>query len=106
MGGWMNASFLYVADHGLESEKDYPYNSSKVPPFIPPMAPCREDTKKDVIKAHSISYVNVTTKSKSAFLAALAHIGPVSVALNGGSKAFQHYGGGVLDSHCKTELDH
>ncbi|KAF4661157.1 hypothetical protein FOL46_005851 [Perkinsus olseni] len=106
MGGWMNASFLYVADHGLEGEKDYPYNSSKVPPIIPPLAPCRRDTKKDVIKAHSIGYVNVTTKSKSAFLAALAHIGPVSVALNGGSKAFQHYGGGVLDSHCKTELDH
>ncbi|KAF4741192.1 hypothetical protein FOZ63_009795, partial [Perkinsus olseni] len=54
-GGWMNVSFQYVADHGLESEKDYPYVSEYVPGYFS----CHSDSSKDVIKAHSISHVNV-----------------------------------------------
>ncbi|KAF4711402.1 hypothetical protein FOZ62_028337, partial [Perkinsus olseni] len=106
LGGWMNESFQYVAEHGLESEKDYPYLSEYVPIFDPVTFPCDSDTSKDVIKAHSVSYINVKPESKASLLAAVASAGPVSVALNGMSKAFQHYGGGVLDSGCYPAFNH
>ncbi|KAF4748824.1 hypothetical protein FOZ63_008104, partial [Perkinsus olseni] len=106
LGGWMNESFQYVAEHGLESEKDYPYLSEFVPIFDPVTFPCDSDTSRDVIKAHSVSYVNVKPESKASLLAAVASAGPVSVALNGMSKAFQHYGGGVLDSGCYPDFNH
>ncbi|EEQ97844.1 falcipain 2B precursor, putative, partial [Perkinsus marinus ATCC 50983] len=54
---------------------------------------------------HSTRYVNVTS-SKLALLAAIALSGPVSVAIDAGSRAFQHYGGGVLNSPCNTTLNH
>ncbi|EER20616.1 cysteine protease Cys2, putative, partial [Perkinsus marinus ATCC 50983] len=55
---------------------------------------------------HSTWYVNVTKASKPALLAAIALSGPVSVAIDAGSRAFQHYGGGVFNSPCNTTLDH
>ncbi|KAF4746510.1 hypothetical protein FOZ63_015701 [Perkinsus olseni] len=105
----MNESFRYVADHGLGAEKDYPYVSGilPVPPGgLPPVLPCAKDAKKDVIKSHTIGYVNMKPNSKPSLLAAVARIGPVSVALNGGSQAFQHYGKGVLDSGCPPTINH
>ncbi|KAF4666251.1 hypothetical protein FOL46_003202 [Perkinsus olseni] len=109
LGGLMNESFRYVADHGLGAEKDYPYTSGFLPfppGGLPPMLPCAKDAEKDVIKSHSISYVNMKPKSKSSLLAAVARIGPVSVAVDGGSQAFQYYGKGVLDSGCSPAINH
>ncbi|KAF4724073.1 hypothetical protein FOZ62_028415, partial [Perkinsus olseni] len=101
-GGLMNESFRYVADHGLDSFTILP-----VPPGgLPPVLPCAKDAKKDVIKSHTIGYVNMKPNSKPSLLAAVARIGPVSVALNGGSQAFQHYGKGVLDSGCPPTINH
>ncbi|KAF4688894.1 hypothetical protein FOZ60_002266 [Perkinsus olseni] len=109
LGGLMNESFRYVADHGLGAEKDYPYTSGFLPfppGGLPPMLPCANNAKKDVIKSHSISYVNMKPNSKSSLLAAVARIGPVSVALDGMSEAFQHYGKGILDSGCSPAINH
>ncbi|EER01717.1 cathepsin L, putative [Perkinsus marinus ATCC 50983] len=105
-GGEMYEAFQYVKDHGIGSEKDYPYESKDIPILFPIRFPCRSDTTKDVIAPHSISYVHVTPKSKPSLLAAIAVIGPVSVSVDGGSPAFQHYGGGILSSNCSTMLDH
>ncbi|KAF4709129.1 hypothetical protein FOZ62_011235, partial [Perkinsus olseni] len=106
VGGLPNQAFQYVADHGLESEKDYPYQSKNASPLIPVVLPCDSESRKDVIKAHSVSHVNVKPKSKSSLLAAVASAGPISVGLDGWSKAFQHYGGGVLDSGCYPATNH
>ncbi|KAF4654612.1 hypothetical protein FOZ61_008162 [Perkinsus olseni] len=106
---WQLESFRYVEDHGLGAEKDYPYTSicpNFSPGCIPPTFPCTRNAKKDVIKSHSISHINMKPKSKSSLLAAVARIGPVSVALDGMSEAFQHYGKGVLDSGCSLATNH
>ncbi|EER03669.1 thiolproteinase SmTP1, putative [Perkinsus marinus ATCC 50983] len=104
MGGWMINAFEYVADHGIDSEKDYPYEPRSIPSILPIQFPCQH-TRTAVIAPHSTRYVNVTS-SKPALLAAIALSGPVSVAIDAGSRAFQHYGGGVLNSTCYTSLNH
>ncbi|EER10895.1 thiolproteinase SmTP1, putative, partial [Perkinsus marinus ATCC 50983] len=93
LGGDMSNSFEYVADHGIASEKDYPYTSTNSGYSTP--SPCQHD--------HT-AIIAVT--SKPALLAAIALSGPVSVAIDAGSRAFQHYGGGVFNSPCNTTLDH
>ncbi|KAF4676629.1 hypothetical protein FOL47_005782 [Perkinsus chesapeaki] len=96
-GGLELQAFRYVNDHGLGSEKDYPYTASQ--------STCNITGVKRVIKPHTIGYRIVKAGSKKGLLQAVVEAGPVTVGLDG-TGVFQLYKGGVLDSGCGTSINH
>lgn len=54
----MYEAFQYVKDHGIGSEKDYPYESKDIPILLPIRFPCRSDTTKDVIAVSSATLID------------------------------------------------
>eukprot|EP01083_Nonionella_stella_P156716 507833_1 len=97
-GGWMDDAFKYViASGGLCSEEEYPYSPTDT-------ERCKAKacgTKYDAIS----SYTNVTADSETSLEAAVTE-GPVSIAIDAGSSAFQFYSGGVVDGSCGDYLNH
>jgi len=96
-GGWMHQAFDYLKSTPipLDTEAAYPYEGRD--------ATCRASGKGPVSVS---SFVEVPENSSAQLKAALLK-GPVSVAIDAGSMAFQFYSGGVMDSAaCGTELNH
>jgi len=96
-GGDMCQAFEYVADHGIASEKDYPYEARD--------RPCRTTGKKRALNIQGC--VNVTRNDNDELLEALA-TGPVSVAVTANNIEFRYYKGGIL-TYCgpvSAEVDH
>jgi len=96
-GGLMDYAFEYViSNKGLASESSYPYKAVD--------QRCKNPLPKSVVTISS--YVDVKANDDSALEAAVA-MGPVSVAIEADSSAFQFYTEGVFtDSSCGTQLDH
>ncbi|KAL5493678.1 hypothetical protein EMCRGX_G014888 [Ephydatia muelleri] len=97
-GGLMNYAFKYVKDYGVCSGDSYPY--------VGYLWVCKS---KYCSKAASCSgYVNIQSASESDLMDATANIGPVSVAIDASSYAFQFYSSGVYsDSQCSSsKLNH
>lgn len=94
-GGEMYEAFEYAAKTALETESDYPYEGVD--------DSCRAG-KTGVVK--STTYHRVPKKDPAQLKAAIAK-GPVSVAIEADTMAFQFYSGGILnDASCGTNLDH
>ncbi|CAH1173504.1 unnamed protein product [Phaedon cochleariae] len=89
-GGVMSFAFNYVKDHGIESEKDYPYKARK--------SQCRAVGSKSVLKIKGYKRV---AKTENDLINAVATIGPISVSLD--ATYFHLYGGGIFDhKSCST----
>ncbi|XP_050293805.1 procathepsin L-like [Anthonomus grandis grandis] len=85
-GGIMDYAFQYVIDNGIMSESDYPYEGYD--------NTCRFDESKMVTKV--ASFVDITPGSEDDLQAAVATVGPISVAVD--ASYFQLYDSGVFDS--------
>lgn len=99
-GGLMDAAFQYVQDQdGLDDETSYPYEGID-------NEPCRYN--KDNRAADDTGYKMVPQGDEKALRHALAHVGPVSVAIDAANPSFQFYESGVYyEPKCDPEdLDH
>ena len=97
-GGLMDGAFQYVIKQGgIESEKAYPYD--------PQDDPCKFNKSK--VAATFKGFKDVTG-GEEGLKAAVATIGPISVAIDASRPTFQLYSKGVYyDDDCSTtELDH
>lgn len=98
-GGQMYASIQYVIDNGgIDTEDSYKYQ--------PTQRKCAY--KASTIGATMTGMYNVTEKNEKDLADALAHKGPVAVAIDASSFAFQFYSTGIYaPTDCsETELDH
>ncbi len=92
-GGLMDLAFKYVENHGICTEKSYPYNGTDQA-----CSQCDE-----VFKISG--FQDVTPNNESALQEAV-YKQPVSVAIEADQSDFQFYSHGVFDSPCGTNLDH
>lgn len=98
-GGLMDLAFKYVkANGGIDTESSYPYHGTEEACHF---------SRKD-IGATDTGYVDVAKKSEEALKAAVATVGPVSVAIDAGQTSFQFYSHGIYDEdQCDQDnLDH
>jgi C1A family cysteine protease len=93
-GGLMDDAFQYAMDNGMCSESAYPYSAKG--------GDCQKcDT---VVEVSSCTDV---TKNNQVALKEAVSRGPVSIAIEADTKAFQLYTSGVLTGDaCGTNLDH
>ncbi|PKA49900.1 Oryzain alpha chain [Apostasia shenzhenica] len=96
-GGLMDYAFNFIIDNGgIDSEEDYPYKGFD--------GACDAYRK----NAHVVSidsYEDVPAFSELSLAKAVAHQ-PVSVSIEGSSRAFQLYESGIFSGSCGTALDH
>jgi len=98
-GGLMDFAFQYIKqNHGIDTEKSYPYEGKE--------GKCRYQ-KKDT-GATDTGFVDVPQGSEQKLMEALATVGPVSIAIDASQPSFQFYSTGIYDEpECSsTELDH
>ncbi|CAF1316663.1 unnamed protein product [Rotaria sordida] len=99
-GGWMNSAFQYIIDNnGVDTEASYPYTATD-------NGPCSFQASN--VGATVTGFVNIKPGSEADLQAAIATIGPISVAINAGLSSFHFYKSGVYnDPRCKsTPLNH
>ncbi|CAL7952459.1 unnamed protein product [Xylocopa violacea] len=92
-GGLMDGAFQYIRDNGgVDTEASYPYEA--------------ENDK--CSGASDIGYTDIPHADEKKLKAAVATIGPVSVAIDASHQSFQFYSEGVYyEPECSTEeLDH
>lgn len=96
-GGLMDYAFEFIINNGgIDTEEDYPYTA-----LDGTCDPYRKNAK--VVNIDG--YEDVPENDEKALMKALAHQ-PVSVAIEGGGRAFQLYDSGVFTGSCGTDLDH
>ncbi|KAL3276500.1 hypothetical protein HHI36_011880 [Cryptolaemus montrouzieri] len=98
-GGLMDNAFRYIKENkGIDTEADYPYKAED--------QKCHFNRKK--IGATDKGFVDIESGDEDQLKAAIATVGPVSVAIDASHESFQLYAGGVYyDSNCSSEeLDH
>lgn len=98
-GGLMDFAFKYIKDnHGIDTEASYPYEAV-------------DDTchfKKRDVGASDVGFVDIKQGDEEALKAAVATVGPVSVAIDASQPSFQFYSEGVYDEPACSpiNLDH
>jgi len=98
-GGLMDNAFKYVKDnHGIDTEKSYPYKAENLKCHF----------KKRNVGATDTGFMDVESGSEKALVDAIASVGPVSVAIDASHSSFQLYKEGVYyEPECSsTQLDH
>ncbi|KAA0203420.1 cathepsin L [Hyalella azteca] len=98
-GGLMDNAFQYIkANGGIDTEDGYPYKGID--------EKC-EFSKSD-IGADDTGFVDIRKDSEKALKAAVATVGPVSIAIDASQPSFQFYHSGVYNEpECSSEnLDH
>lgn len=98
-GGLMDNAFRYIKDnHGLDTEKSYPYEAED--------DKCRYNPKNS--GATDRGYTDIESGSENHLKAAVATVGPISVAIDASHESFQFYSEGVYDEpQCDSQaLDH
>ena len=93
-GGEMDSAFRYAIDNGMYSEDDDPYQAKTYE--------CIDCN----VQAVFSSCVDVTSNNEMHLKEAVTR-GPVSVAIDADTLAFQFYSGGIINNQsCGTNLDH
>ncbi|KRT79326.1 Peptidase [Oryctes borbonicus] len=98
-GGLMTNAFKYVkANHGIDTEKSYPYEGED--------NQCRYNPKNS--GATDTGYKMIRAGDENALQAAVATVGPISVGIDASHFSFQFYNGGIYyEPDCsEEELDH
>ncbi|BFZ14216.1 hypothetical protein BsWGS_17255 [Bradybaena similaris] len=98
-GGLMDQAFTYIKiNKGIDTEASYPYEGVD--------GKCRFTTAN--VGANDTGFVDVTSKDENALQAAVANIGPISVAIDASHITFQLYHSGVYHNILcsQTRLDH
>ncbi|KAI4458607.1 cysteine protease family c1-related [Holotrichia oblita] len=98
-GGLMDNAFRYVkSNHGIDTESSYPYEAED--------DKCRYNPKNS--GATDKGFVDIPSGDEEKLKAAVAVVGPVSVAIDASHESFQFYSEGVYyDPQCSSEmLDH
>ncbi|OTF78462.1 Group 1 mite allergen-like protein (Cysteine protease), partial [Euroglyphus maynei] len=99
-GGWMDNGFKFAIDHGMDTEKSYPYDGFD--------GTCDSAELNKTIGATFHGYVDVKQYDENALQSACAKNGPISVGIDASSQYFSFYKSGVYDhDDCSTTmLDH
>ena len=98
-GGLPDNAFNYIKkNHGIDSEKSYPYTGKD--------GTCHFN--KRTVGATDSGYIDIPEGNVDALKEASATIGPIAVAIDASQQSFQFYSGGIYDEpECSsTELDH
>ncbi|XP_073995740.1 procathepsin L-like [Rhodnius prolixus] len=98
-GGLMDNAFQYVKEnHGIDTEKSYPYEAEDDRCRYKPSASGATDT----------GFMDIPEGREDKLKAAVATIGPISVAIDASHESFQLYSEGIYyEPECSSEeLDH
>jgi len=98
-GGLMDYAFQYIkVNHGIDTEKSYPYKARD--------GKCVFDKKS--VGANDTGFTDIKAQSETDLQAAIATVGPISVAIDASQDSFQFYKSGVYNEpDCSsTQLDH
>jgi len=98
-GGLMDAAFQYVKDNkGIDTESSYPYEAED--------DTCRFSPSN--VGATDKGFVDIPAGDEEALKAAIATVGPVSIAIDASQESFQFYSKGIyVEPRCSSEeLDH
>ncbi|CAF1297507.1 unnamed protein product [Adineta steineri] len=98
-GGIMEIAYLYIKSNGgVDTESTYPYEAKR--------HKCNFDPKN--VGATDTGFVQIKMGNETDLQAAIATIGPISVAIDASRSSFQFYSTGVYDEpHCLPYLlDH
>jgi len=98
-GGLMDYAFQYIKENGgIDTESSYPYEAYD--------DNCRFN--KANVGATDAGFTDIPQGDEDALKAAVATVGPISVAIDAGHMSFQFYSGGVYEeSSCSSSmLDH
>jgi len=98
-GGLMDYAFQYIKNNmGIDTEKSYPYKAMN--------GKCVFDKKN--VGANDTGFMDIKAQSESDLQAAIATVGPISVAIDANHPSFQLYKSGVYNerSCSPTQLDH
>jgi len=98
-GGLMDNAFKYIkANGGIDTEQSYPYKAEDEKCHYKPRNKGATDK----------GFVDIESENEDKLQAAVATVGPVSVAIDASHETFQLYAGGVYyEAQCSSEqLDH
>jgi len=98
-GGLMDSSFQYIkANGGIDTEMSYPYEARN--------DKCRFN--KANIGATDTGFVDIKARNETDLQAAIATVGPISVAIDASHSSFQFYRSGVYNEPAcsPVQLDH
>jgi len=98
-GGLMDQAFEYIkANNGIDTEVSYPYEARN--------DVCRFNPKN--VGANDTGFMDIKSGSEADLQAAIATVGPISVAIDANHASFQFYHTGIYNEpQCSpTQLDH
>jgi cathepsin L len=98
-GGLMDYAFEYIkSNDGIDTEDSYPYQARTLN--------CRYNAQTK--GATDTGFTDVPARDENALQAAIASVGPISVAIDAAHSSFQLYRSGVYDEPAcsPTQLDH
>jgi C1A family cysteine protease len=99
-GGDMKTVYEFIKGkgHGINSAQSYRYKGQD-------NYACAYNPQKSVATIED--YVEVETGNETLLMQALAHVGPLAIAVDASSDTFQNYHGGVYnDPACSTKINH